>query len=283
LNSTSLEPETWDWFRLTALDGLTALKTVGQDSKVVVGLLSVINRQSLELEDLSGSQNAFTREEWEQSRRFAELGAKAAKTLGDLNYAEASEIDTKKMTDVFVRLTKAVCDIEHKIASDFLEPSERWETVPDPVLLLERIVINVKMSIQSIVWGIRSSFLTGRPTNDFFFYASLESDDPAIRRLDILLAEIIKLSTFLDEGDGTRRPVLSANIPREFQFNLTELRDTLAQTSEVLAKILREEKEPVEREPHEKREPGTASPDTVSLDDAPPVAEAADSDTLSED
>ena len=269
LDTVPLESAAWDWFRLTALDGLAALKTVGPEGKVVTGLLSVINRQSLELEDLSGSQNAFTREEWKQSRRSAELGAKAAKTLGDLNYAEAPEIDAKKITDAFVRLTKAVCGIEHKIVSDFLEPSERGGTVPNPVLLLEQIVINVKMSIQSVVWGIRSSFLTGRPTEDSF-YASLESDDPAVRRLDILLAEIIKLSIFLDEGDGTRRPVLSANVPREFQFGLPELRDTLAKTSETLTEILREEKEPK-----------TVIPDVImSPDGAPPVAEAADSDIL---
>jgi len=260
LDTVPLEPAVWDWFRLTALDGLAALRTVGTDGRIVTELLSVINRQSRELEDLFASRYMLTREEWEQSRRSSELASKAAKTLGDLRYTlardtattdaetmstetigiEAMGIDARKMTDAFIRLTKAVCDIERKIATDSLEPSEQDGPSPNPALLLERIAINLKMSTQSVVWGIRSSLLTGRPTEDSF-YASLEPDDPSIRRLDILLAEIIKLATFLDEGDGTRRPVLSANVPREFQFNLSELRDVLATTSEVLAEILREE------------------------------------------
>jgi len=242
LETVPLEPAAWDWFRLTALDGLAALRTIGTDGKVVTELLSVINRQSRELEDLIDSQYMFTREEWELFRRSSELASKAAKTLGDLNYAEPTDIDTRKMTDAFIRLTKVVCDIVHKMATDSIEPIERDGLSPHPVLLLERIVVNLKICTQSVVWGIRSSFLTGRPTEDSF-YASLEPDDPSIRRLDMLLVEIINLATFLDEGDGTRRPILSANVPREFQFNLSELRDVLARTSEVLMEILREEEE----------------------------------------
>jgi len=259
LHSVPLEPAAWDWFRLTALDGLSALRTVGTNGKVVTELLSVINNQSRELEDLVESRYRLTREEWEHSRRFSELASKAAKTLGDLHYTsamgtEATNIDARKMTDAFIRLTKAVCDLERKMAADTLESSERDSPSPNPVLLLERIVVNLKMCTQSVVWGIRSNFLTGRPPDDSFYASlaasasldtdpSLDTDDPSIRRLDILLAEIIKLSTFLDEGDGTRRPVLSVNVPREFQFNLSELRDVLANTSEVLAEILREEED----------------------------------------
>ena len=247
LDSIPLEPAAWDWFRLTALDSLTALGTIGTNGKVVTELLSVINRQSRELEDLIESQYMLTREEWEQFRRSSELASKAAKTLGDLRYTsatdtETTDIDARRITDAFIRLTKAVCGIAHKTATDVLEPTEREGPSPNPALLLERIVVNLKMSTQSVVWGIRSGFLTGRPTEDSF-YASLEPDDPSIRRLDILLAEITRLATFLDEGDGTRRPILSANVQREFQFDLSELRDVLAKTSEVLAEILREEEE----------------------------------------
>ena len=265
LDTIPLEPAVWEWFRLTALDGLAALKTVG-NGKVVAGLISVINRQSQELENLIDTPNIFTREEWIQSRRFSELGAKAAKTLGDLNYTEATEIDAKRMTDAFVRLVRAVCGSNYKMATDTLEPAEPREASPIPAMLPEQIVINVKMSTQSVVWGIRSSFLTGRPM-DNSFYASLESDDPSRRRLDVLLSEIMKLATFLDEGDGTKRPMLAANVPREFQFNLTELRDTLVITSEVLGGILREEREP----------------DTASQNTLPPIAEGADSAILPED
>ena len=270
LDSIPLEPETWDWFRLTALDGLTALKTVGPTGKVVAKLLSVINRQSQELENLTDIPNLLTSEVWARFRRSSELGSKVAKTLGDLNYAEATEIDAKKMTDAFVRWTRAVSGIGYKLAADFLEPAGQRGTSPNPIILLERIVINMKISIQSVVWGVRSSFLAGRPHDDSF-YVSLESDDSSRRRLNILFAEINKLATFLDEGDGTRRPVLVANIPREFPFGLPELRDMLTTTSETLAEIL-----------HEEREPEVQKPDTLP-DTSPPVAEAADSDILPED
>ena len=236
LDSAPLEPAVWDWFRLTALDGLAALKTVGTNNKVFTELLAVINRQSQELEELTNSQNVFTREEWQQSRRFSELASKAAKTLGNLNFSEVADIDAKKMADALIRLTRAVCDIECKIAADSME---HGGTSPNPALLLERIVINIKTCVQSVVWGIRSDFLSGRPTPDSF-YASLATGDPAIKRIDILLSEIIKLSTFLDEGDGTRRPVLAANLPKEFQFDIAELLGTLTKISATLAEIQRE-------------------------------------------
>jgi len=225
LDAALLEPAVWDWFRQTALDGLAALKTVGVNNKVVTELLGVINHQSQELEELLGSQNVFTREEWTQSRRMTELASKAAKTLGDLNYTSAADMDTKKMTDSFVRLTKAVCGVEHKMIADFIE---QGGISPDPAVLLERVVVNVKMCIQSVVWGIRGGFLTVNRPEEHSFYASLDSDDPAVKRLDILLTEMIELAAFFDEGNPPRRSILSANVQREFQFSLAELRDALA-------------------------------------------------------
>ena len=237
LDSTPFEPAAWGWFRQTALEGLSALKTVGSNNKVVTDLIAVINCKSEELEDLTGDEEVLTRSNWERSGRVAELAAKAAKTLGDLNYSDATDIDAKKIADAFIRLTKAVCEINGKIAA---ESTERGGTSPDPAVLLERIVINVKMCTQSVVWGFRSSLLTGKPAEESF-YTSLGTEDTESRRMDMLLAEVTKLSTFLDEGDGTRRPVLGANLPKEFLFNLSELRDALARTSEAL----QEKREPV--------------------------------------
>ena len=228
LDSVPLEPAVWEWFRHTALDGLTALKTVGTDNEVVTELLELINRKSQELEELTELEITLTRAGWEQSHHAANLASKTAKTLGDLKYAEATDIDTEAITDAFFRLTRAVCDINAKMIADSIE---QGGNSPNPTLLLERIVINVKMGTHSVVWGVRNSLLTGRATEDSF-YASLEPDDPARKRLDVLMAEIIKLSTFLDEGDGARRPI--ENMPKAFFFNLTELRDALAKTSEAL-------------------------------------------------
>ena len=237
LDTAPLESAAWDWFRLTALDGLTPLKTVGINGKVVTELLAVIDRKSQELEELIDIPKMFTREEWEWTHRSSTLAFKAAKTLGDLNYSSATDIDAQKMTDTFIRLINVVCGINSKIATDSIE---RGGNSPNPVLLLERIVINVKMGAQSVCWGIRGGFLpvylTTRPAENSL-YASLKSDDLAIKRLDGLLAEIIKLSTFLDEGDGTKQLVLAANVPKEFLFTLSELRDVLAKISETLMEM----------------------------------------------
>ena len=233
LDSLPLEPAAWDWFRQTALDGLAALKTVGTNNKIVTELLAVINHQSQELEELLDSQSMFTRKEWVQSRRVTELASKAAKTLGDLNYTSVTNIDAKKMTDTFVRLTKSVCDVELKMIADSIE---QGGTSPAPAVLLERIVVNVKMCTQSVVWGIRGGFLTAGKPEEYSFYASLESDDPTVRRLDILLAAIIELATFFDEGNPPRRSVLSANVQREFQFSLSELQDALTKISDALTR-----------------------------------------------
>ena len=237
LNAIPLEPAAWHWFRLTALDGLAALKTVGKNGKIVSELLAVIDRQSQELEELAEIQNVLNRKYWEESRRLSELASKAAKTLGDLDYTSATDIDAKQMTDTFIGLTKAVCGIEHKMAATFLELGG---TYTKPAILLERIVINVKMCVQSVVWGIRGGFLTAKPTGNSF-YTSLEADDPAIERLNTLLAEIMKLSTFLDEGNPPRRSVLSANVAKEFQFDLTELRDALEKIAENMSEMQRED------------------------------------------
>jgi hypothetical protein len=229
-----IAPAVWDWFRQTAFDGLAALKTVGTEGKVVAELLAIIDRKSQELENECHRQEPSTRKDWEQTRRTIELAAKAAKTLGDLDYKSAKDIDAGKMTDAFIRLTGAVCGIGHKMA---LESAGQEEGSPVSATLLEQIVIDVKMCTQSVVWGIRGGFLTGKPGENSL-YTSLETGDPAIKRLDVLLTEIIGLATFLDEGDKARRTAAAAaNTVKTFKFDLSELRDALAKCSEALTKI----------------------------------------------
>ena len=234
-------PAVWHWFRRTALDGLTALKTVGTNKKVVTELLAVIERKSQELEELCRSPNILTREQWEWTRQTTELASQAAKTLGDLDYRSASHTDAEIMTDVFIKLTKAVCDVERKAATD---SEEMGEAFPHSAMLLEHVVVHVKVCLQSVVWGFRSVFLTANRPGESSFYASLKADDLAAKRLDSLLSEIIELAAFLDEGDRTKRSVAAANAPKEFKFDLSELRGALAKCSESLEKILRESSSP---------------------------------------
>jgi hypothetical protein len=233
--SSAVAPAVWDWFRQTALDGLAALKMVGTNGKVVTELLSIIDRQSQELENRCRNQEPLTRKDWEQLRRTIELVSKAAKTLGDLDYKSAKDIDAGKMTDAFIRLTRTVCDMESKRALDFAGQAEGSSP---PAGLPEQIVTDVKMCTQSVVWGIRGGFLTGKPAENSF-YTSLAADDPAIKRLDMLLAEIIGLATFLDEGDKARRAAAMVTTLKTFKFDLGELADVLAKCSEALAKIER--------------------------------------------
>ena len=215
LNAAPMEPEVWDWFQLTALDGLSALKTADTDGKVNKELLAVMNHKSQELEYFSRSENALTPEERKYTQRIIELASKAAKTLGDLDYKSAANIDAKAMTDAFIALTKAVCNLKYKIAADSATDSR-----------VEQIVIQVKVCTHSVVWGIRSGPLTVRPT-EHSFYASLNNDSQEKKRLDVLMAEIVELTTFFDEGEKTKRSVAEPNAPKAFRFDRSELQDAL--------------------------------------------------------
>ena len=230
LRAAPLEPEVWNWFRLTALDGLTALKTVGENGRVVKELLAVINDKSQELDDLSRRQNILTREHWKQASLAIELASKAAKTLGDLDYRSATNIDITAMTDAFIALTKAVC----AVTSNMAEATIEREVAPiNPAMLKERIVVKVKMATHSVVWGMRGGLLTSRPSESSF-YTLLEGNDPAVERLNVLMSEIVELTTFFDEGEVARRSAVAANHPKEFRFDLSDLRDALIKCSEAI-------------------------------------------------
>ena len=216
--SMPTEMDVWDWFRLTALDGLSALKTVGAENKAARELLTMINHKSQKLNDLYRKEKALTREENQYVSRLIELASKAAKTLGDLDFKSASDIDAKAITDAFIALTRAVCDIKCKTATDSTFP---------------QVVVHVKICTHSVVWGMRGGLLTGRPTENSF-YASLESESPEKKRLDVLMAEIVELTTFFDEGEKEKRAVALPNSPKEFRFNLFELHDVLKKCSAAL-------------------------------------------------
>jgi hypothetical protein len=149
-------------------------------------------------------------------------------------------------------LTKAVCDTEHKIIQKSVEQED---APPFPTALLEQIVVDIKICTQSIVWGIRSGILTGRPMENSF-YTSLKADVSELKRLDVLLAEIIELATFLDDGDGVRRPAALPDAPRAFKFTLLELRNALTKCSEALAGLIEQQM---------KEEEQTAKSEDVSL------------------
>ena len=228
-----MEPAVWDWFRQTALEGISALRTTGTENKIVSVLLSVINGKSLKLEFLCRSQETFTRDEREQTRRAIELASKAAKTLGDLDYKSGTDVDADAIADTFIALVKAVCEATHKMAAD--------STIP-----MEQIVIDIKTCLQSVVWGIRSGFLMARQA-DHSLYASLKNEDPATKRLNMLMAEILELSSFLDEGDKANKPSSAAVLGEEanvlkkaFKFDLPALREALAKSSQALATMQRE-------------------------------------------
>jgi hypothetical protein len=106
------------------------------------------------------------------------------------------------------------------------------------LFLVEQVTIEVKMCTQSIVWGIRGSFLTGKPS-DNAIRSSLSADAAAAKRLDALLANIVELTTFLDEGEKTNRTSQPppSNASKMFRFTMPELRESLAKYSVSLAKM----------------------------------------------
>ena len=236
-----IEPAILNWFRQTALDGLSALKTVGENGTVVTELLAVMSRQSQELVELYSGQDPFSQEEWQQVRQVVELASKVAKTLGDLNYKSEAGVDVKKMTDTFAALLKAVCDAEHKMAADSIGLRKGSA---DPAMLMEQIVIDMKVCIQSVAWGIQSGLITGKRGDDSMYAATVvAANETEVKRLDLLLQEINGLSAFFDEGNKTNRQTTSAenvgaNTPRRtFKFDLSELRDALAKSAEAFSKI----------------------------------------------
>lgn len=225
-----------DWCRITALEGLAAMKITGTESahgkgKVVSELLPVINRKTQELNNLCSRQSTFTRQDWEQARRAIELASHVAKTLGDLNYKDVEgklvpDVDAKTMTDTFVGLIRAVCGFEYKMIVDTID---RKEVSFDSAILLEQIVVDIKMSTQSVAWGIRGWFLAGNPGENSLL-ASLPNDDPVKERLDIFLSEINELTAFLDEGDKAKKSTPAGNAPKAFKFDISELRDVLVKS-----------------------------------------------------
>jgi len=230
---TEYDSETWDWFRLTALDGLTALKTAGTEGNVAEGLLTLIDRKIGELEEWERTMETLTREYWQYVCRTIELASKAAKTLGDRDYPPATGIEADKMADTLIALIQAVCDVKRKIILSV----EQGDTAVDEAVLQEQIVVNMKMCTQSVVWSMRSGFLAHRPSENSF-YASLENGSHTKKNLDALMAEIVELTAFFDEGEPSQRFAATINDPKEFRFNLTELQDALAKCSAALGIIL---------------------------------------------
>jgi hypothetical protein len=164
-----------------------------------------------------------------QIRLSLDLASKIAKTLGDLDYQSAKGVDVKAITDTFVRFGKAACDIEQRIATEVLTKGKTQETT----VVMGQIVIDMKTCTQSIAWGIRSGFLSGKPAESSL-YSSIQNDEQAVKRLDDLWTALTELSIFFDEG-GKASPQPSAG--EIFKFELSELRDKLAKFSETLSKI----------------------------------------------
>ena len=224
-NAEPLKPDVGHWFQCTALDGLTALKTMGPDGKVVSELLALMEQKIQEIELLSEHYDLFVSANAERLHRAVELASKAAKVLGDLDYRSAAGIDSDRMADVFVKLTQAVCVAGCRMITVYLD-EER--TVPEPNVLKERIVAMQKMSMQSVVWGIRGGFLLPNRPAEHSFYASLPEGDSALVRLDALLTDILAISAFFDEGESSRRSAMPTDASKAFRFDLLELREVLA-------------------------------------------------------
>gem|GEM_PF-2593867 len=269
------ESDIWLWFRLAALDGITALKTTGTDGKVIQTILTLIRKKTAEIEYLSEHDDLSLTANYQRLFKSIELASKAAKTLGDLDFNRMNtesdaDIPCKDIADSFIILTKTVYNACLKMISPYLPQNSveqntigydhtdteggiaentngqidtvglgnaesSREILEKPNGLTEQIVVNLKTCMQSVVWGVRSGFLSQTRPAEHSFYVFLDTDSPEIKRMDMLMAVILELSAFLDEGDRSRRPLGSGDAPKTFPFHLHELNDVLNRASEKLA------------------------------------------------
>ena len=227
-NAESIKPDVWHWFQSSALDALTALKTAGPDGNVLSELLALMDRNIREIELLAEHYDLFVPANAERLLRAIELASKAAKTLGDLDYRSLADIDNERMADTFIKLTQTVCSAGHKMITVYLD-EER--TMPLPEKLKEQIVAMQKMCMQSVVWGIRGGFLLPNRPAEHSFYTSLPGEDPTVGRLDVLLSDILAISSFFDEGEPSQRSTMPTDAVKAFRFDLNELRDALEKLS----------------------------------------------------
>jgi hypothetical protein len=198
------DQEMTDWFRLHALDGLGALKSIGTNGQVVKVLLEMI----------------------ENNQETIEMRTHAAKIFGDLNFADAgtplNNQQYQQIGNQLIALMKATADSQLQMVTqlrdkarvakgggiqDVTNLSVVSPTVMEPEFALLTVeqqievtgaVQSIKSNILNVAYGMRGARLTGAAAVGIL--PMLPSDDPVAAKINSTVKLITPLFKILDEG-----------------------------------------------------------------------------------
>ncbi len=205
--------ELLDCSRLRAIEGLGALKGVGNNNEIIAILLGLI----------------------ENSQESINVRCQAARAFGDLNFQGAvssgAQINFQRIGTVLLNLTKSVCNSE-LLAIEDVRNKEKAKTgapiaaaipvatemEPDYAASTSEVqqeitnaVQRIKAEFSSIAYGVRGTRLTG--TSTVGIWPMLPPDDPVTVKLNATTRAIGQMFRFLDEGPKEKpapAPVASA-------------------------------------------------------------------------
>lgn len=188
-----------DWFRHLALEGFSGMRTVGPGGKVVGAIEAVMGNSSESLE----------------------MRTKAARVLGDLDYATAVTagitLNFQRLGTTLVTLMKTVADEELQSVKQLRDKSMATQgrmtagpglaesdpafdsLPPEQQIEIESALQNVKMNVQNVAYGLRGTRLTGTTTQGVF--PMLSSDDAVTLKVTATMTKgVTPLIRKLDEG-----------------------------------------------------------------------------------
>jgi hypothetical protein len=227
-NKNKEDQEMTDWFRLYALDGLGALKSVGNNGQIVTVLSDVIenNQETIDVRTHA-------------ARIFNDLFfADSEKTLTDQQYQEigTSLITLMKATvdsqlQMITQLRDKARVSKGEIAPDINAMSTISATALEPefaALTKEQqieitgAVQNIKANILNVTYGMRGTRLTGK--SDAGILSKLAAEDPVAIKINSTVKLVTKLIKDLDEGppeDLRKRSIMGDSSMSEMSSNPT--------------------------------------------------------------
>lgn len=239
------EQELIDWFRLRALEGLGALKSPGENGKVVDALTTII----------------------ENGQESVEIRCRAARVFGELDFQAAvtagTAINFQRLGTMLITLTKSACDSELLTIEDLRakDRAERGDSAvpvrmlggggnqadvgeafaqlsPDKQLQVTAVVQRIKGGMADILYGIRGTRWGGSTT--IGIVPMLPGDDPVAAKLNATTKAMSQFFKMLDEGppdapaapgNDPPKPAATAGAKRaedkQLKVNLTMIRDEL--------------------------------------------------------
>jgi hypothetical protein len=262
-NGNKEDQEMTDWFRLHALDGLGALKSVGTNGQVVKVLSEII----------------------ENNLETIEIRTYAAKIFGDLFFTDSEKTLTdqqyQQIGDLLITLMKTTVESQLQMVTQLrdkarvtkgeivtnisamspvvIEPEFALLT-PEQQLEITGAVQSIKSNILNVTYGIRGARLTGKI--DVGVLSKLSTEDPITAKINSTVKLVTPLFKVLDEGppeDPNKQrsissmdsmsemsPSMSGSSTKtkpkddkpQLKVNFTAIRDALQKMSDELSVII---------------------------------------------